>query len=1818
VPTSPDTVVQIEVNDFELRQIISSPVSDPLAQFGSDVDIRNNQILVSAPGVSGPAAGEFVLRKGEIFLYILDSQLTNTKIVTPNVSALSPGQNILVNDWLFKMPDSTVTSFVTGINNLTVYTGISASYNGTSNQLSLIFNQAGIGTTGISTNILITGTNTIDSQFMLVDSVGIQDDLTNNLGLDIKWLSNDLFGTTANYTNTYTSSQLDVFVDNTIFDSGDLKIFDGATVPTQRLVIYQLLETNRNWINQNNDILQLTLVQNINVTGVQTSGVAFAGDINNIWLGSSAVTAGLDQYFNQNLTHGWTLISQQQTSLEPRTISAAWLYNPVTNTKLVDLDVVDLTTGLLPGGIAQELDYVCDADPAIYGYPLWKAGQFYQINDIVLYGNQLQKSKVQGASGAIFNQAFWQVITPDSPLANSGYKKWGSNQVGQTWFNTTKLKVIDSQFGNISQRANDWNSWFPNSEISVFEWVNSTLPPAQFVNSDENGFVPNINCPYTFDPLTKLYGFWVTNKSSLGAIHNISVNNLITSLMNVPGNGISMVTPIDFNAIALWNINQYISSQDAILHIDYVIKDANNNLHTEFVLMSNDGSKTWFNTPIYPKFIDSLSGQTTTGLLVPDPSIAPSQQYGTSNSPEQSIFVDRVSALLVYYQSINASLANVAVATPEVVASITGSSPIPTSGFSMSVPNRNILNSLDITQFPENYRILIVSDNEVANSGWSIVSNQNNQWQFAAVQIYDLTVMWEYMDWSATPGVIITPTYTINNIGEIYSLDLVAGNTIKVLNNGNGEYAIYQYEPNATGQLIQELVPIYIQNGTIQFLPALYDFSTANIGFDLTGFDTVGFDNDPYNEIRIITESLNDIILVGSLSNIADAAFFGILNYIIHENQNLDWLFRTSFVSAQYPIENLNVLGDYRSDNPTLMQDFITETVPYHTRIREFIDVYDSSDQANIAISDFDLPAQWDNWYYQLAQGITFTSNIILQTEQFLPNTVTTVDFDNFYIKSDGLPANSLAGEEPQNWVFEITRYVNNDSTVFATAPNDAGPEAVAIDGVPFYNANSGITETLYLTSNLAVSATYTINSVYEYIQQSLDPTIGIVTPTGVVEYLTDPRLLYTKNSSEHSPILGFAFDGCPIYGPYGFANSDGSGGVILNTSSWQLSATQRLDKTGQPIVNGLQLAQFATPTGQYIEDYQYVYKSGTLDEHNGRYCVTPEYPNGVYAYFIAVNPNTFVPVYPYVIGSTYYGIPTGLVYRYVNGVNTPTYPNGNVVFPAPFNISDINFVRSPDGTISTDPTTLTMGVYNNWNENYTYSIGNISIINPGLNYDANTVVSVNSVNGQGGGVIAVATVNPSNGSILTITVIDPGAGFTLTPDVVVSSGNATVQCTAYAQLVNSLTRKIDATVRYDRVGYTLSYFNANVQYGNGSVVFDNVSGQFYTSIVSNPSSNIANANSWIVSSNLAISTSTALNRIYELYQPNANLFANDPKLLMSGLEYPGVFVTNANFVNMYPTPTGPLNNIQDKFLGQSSLNVSWDPGLLSDSAFSTQVFKFGQSSGSFDRGFDRYITIDGSQSSDQNQLALGTAEFTIEFFCRFSTLETTNANGNVVMTDMILLDTRTETGNVLSNNGLVIYKTANNQIALTQGNLAAPIVVGGGVATNVWQFVTVQRSNTLFTLYVDGNLVDLTMLSNIANPNFTDVGLTFGAAVDGSNVTNGFLDEVRITSNVLRYPVNSTTIPVPTQAFPRTLQLDPYLDAAHTKILYGFEKLNNEAPLDIVFETVNSETILLDQSWNAKDLVLFNYAENQIQVDSSTFGNTSGSGAILAVTLNI
>ena len=161
---------------------------------------------------------------------------------------------------------------------------------------------------------------------------------------------------------------------------------------------------------------------------------------------------------------------------------------------------------------------------------------------------------------------------------------------------------------------------------------------------------------------------------------------------------------------------------------------------------------------------------------------------------------------------------------------------------------------------------------------------------------------------------------------------------------------------------------------------------------------------------------------------------------------------------------------------------------------------------------------------------------------------------------------------------------------------------------------------------------------------------------------LYDADGLYIIDATKHSPLIGFAYDGFPIYGAFGYKNLDGTGGIVRMKSSFKLRniTTRTVYADGTDVTDGPAVST-TYPLGYFREDYEYIAptsgQSDYLDAHNGRFCVTPEYPNGIYAYFCTVDEN-LNSAYPYVVGPTFYGVKNASKVNSINETVTTYNPS--------------------------------------------------------------------------------------------------------------------------------------------------------------------------------------------------------------------------------------------------------------------------------------------------------------------------------------------------------------------------------------------------------------------------------------------------------------------------------------------------------------------------------------------------------------------------------
>ena len=277
-----------------------------------------------------------------------------------------------------------------------------------------------------------------------------------------------------------------------------------------------------------------------------------------------------------------------------------------------------------------------------------------------------------------------------------------------------------------------------------------------------------------------------------------------------------------------------------------------------------------------------------------------------------------------------------------------------------------------------------------------------------------------------------------------------------------------------------------------------------------------------------------------------------------------------------------------------------------------------------------------------LAQGPEITSWIRNTTSatgyNSLPSNVQIVQYTStyVYVSSSCIPgynigpwANNPNTPINQSFVSKFTRNpIKNTGTLTNTALGNIG---IWSNGVSIYNPKDG---QYWNNTNSSFSQGTTTNgwnrNALYYEGVSFDDCLGHPGPNGAYHHHVNPKCLYDATlTTVHSPIIGYAFDGFPIYGAYSYTNVDGTGAIKRMASSYVLS-TASSRASGPPVNTNY-------PLGSMCEDYVFTQGAGDLDEHNGRFCKTPEYPNGIYAYFVTIDAN-LNPVYPFVIGPTYYG----------------------------------------------------------------------------------------------------------------------------------------------------------------------------------------------------------------------------------------------------------------------------------------------------------------------------------------------------------------------------------------------------------------------------------------------------------------------------------------------------------------------------------------------------------------------------------------------------
>ncbi len=210
------------------------------------------------------------------------------------------------------------------------------------------------------------------------------------------------------------------------------------------------------------------------------------------------------------------------------------------------------------------------------------------------------------------------------------------------------------------------------------------------------------------------------------------------------------------------------------------------------------------------------------------------------------------------------------------------------------------------------------------------------------------------------------------------------------------------------------------------------------------------------------------------------------------------------------------------------------------------------------------------------------------------------------FIKSNGIP-NHETGQFPnrgnpnrisaQNYNFRVPLEPKKNER-----PTFAPLFGVAINGVPF---DPGTAE---LWNN---NFNWRYEALTGSIDLGVDSNLAHVQPTGAYHYHGIPKGLVEKLGGDKKVVMvGYAADGFPIYSQFGYLNPNDA-----NSAVKELKGSYRTKEGNRPA---------NSPSGKYdgtfVQDWEFVADLGNLDECNGRFGVTPEYPKGIYHYYLTAN----------------------------------------------------------------------------------------------------------------------------------------------------------------------------------------------------------------------------------------------------------------------------------------------------------------------------------------------------------------------------------------------------------------------------------------------------------------------------------------------------------------------------------------------------------------------------------------------------------------------
>ncbi len=576
---------------------------------------------------------------------------------------------------------------------------------------------------------------------------------------------------------------------------------------------------------------------------------------------------------------------------------------------------------------------------------------------------------IDPAKGRLFSEVEKNISykTPYRPDSDD----WDHKQVGQIWFDLSKIKFQWYEQDDLSYKYTNWGKLHPGSIVSMSEWTESDLTPAEWnaqalstdgiakgiTGTADTTFIQKATYDDNKNVFVDKYYYWVSNPTVLPDVTfrtmtAVQMANAVEDPKNFTENFAAI---IDTNAILINLRTSLLNEEDFILHIETTTDDNQLNLHTEHVLVAKGDTSSEIPTSLSTKFHDSIVGFDAMGKRVPDLALPIKMRYGTLNRPRQSWYTSPVVVVKALTQFINDKLTKKAYATLYNLDSLNLIDPIPNAKlneYNITVDTYTDLGFLETGTLSTGYKALVKTDSNAQNN-WRIYTWNGSVWEGFKSQSYDTTKYWALSDWYADGyDETLTPTYIIADEKTRKSTLYDTGTIVKVQTSYDGNFRVYI-------KTFNDWDIIGIGKGTIKLDTSLYDFTGSNLGFGGDAYDYNAYDQQAGAELRYILQWIRDTLKGDDTLTYNDIFFLGIrLAQLQHKD--IDWAFKSSFVKVSNTFSTLSQLPEYQIETSDAVREFLEEVLPFKTNIREENTVYENLESFAGDVTDFDNKTYYD------------------------------------------------------------------------------------------------------------------------------------------------------------------------------------------------------------------------------------------------------------------------------------------------------------------------------------------------------------------------------------------------------------------------------------------------------------------------------------------------------------------------------------------------------------------------------------------------------------------------------------------------------------------------------------------------------------------------------------------------------------------------------------------------------------------------------------------------------------------------------------------